>query len=80
MKLQQVLGNLPRSCLNVLNNFVGLALKGLNTGKCTFTCIDNDLGENETFEILKQHKMISKITFESICKKAGQKLSRIQYP
>ena len=63
MKLQQFLVNLPTSCLNVLNNFVGLALKGLNTGKCTFTCIDNDVGENETFQILKQQKMISKTTF-----------------
>ena len=29
--LKQFVGNLPTNCLSVFDNFVGLALKGLNT-------------------------------------------------
>ena len=30
--LKQFVGNLPTNCLSVFDHFVGLALKGLNTG------------------------------------------------
>ena len=47
----------------------------LNTGKCYYLCMCNDLGTNETLQILSQQKMINSKEVEIIGITIDRKLS-----